>query len=77
MRRKDGVDQGALAEASLSNDHDVELKASLEQLVLNLTGNRVETDVARRSDFLNIWGGHGLYGVSGAVTRCRLGTLAH
>jgi hypothetical protein len=60
VRREDSVDQSALSEASLSNNHDVELKASLEQLMLNLAGDGVETDVGRRPDFLNCGGGHGL-----------------
>lgn len=60
VRREDSIDQGALAETSLSDDHDVELKASFEQLVLNLAGDGVETDVGSSSYFLNGWGGHGL-----------------
>ena len=35
-----------------TNDHDVELETTLEKLLLNLGGNRVETDIALEDGLL-------------------------
>jgi len=50
VRGKDGVDQGRFAQASLANTDDIKLKATFQQLSLNLRGNAVETDMASRED---------------------------
>lgn len=45
VRRKQRVDQRRLAQTRLTDDHHVELEAALEQLRLDLLGDRVEPDV--------------------------------
>lgn len=50
---EDGVDEGALSQASLTNDNHVELEAPLEELVLDLASDGVETDVGRRANILS------------------------
>lgn len=42
---KDGVDEGALPQPGLANDDYVELEAPLQELVFDLAGDGVETDV--------------------------------
>jgi len=48
---KDRVYQSRLSETGLTNNHDVELEAPLQELVLNLTSDRVETDIGGSLDF--------------------------
>jgi hypothetical protein len=45
-----------------TDDHDVELEAALQELVLDLARDRLEADVALRADLLD-FGGHGGQGV--------------
>lgn len=52
VRGEDGVDEGRLAQTSLADTDDIELKAALEELLLNLLGDAVETDVALGEDGL-------------------------
>ena len=42
-----------------TNDDDVELEAALQELVLNLLRDGVETDVGVRTDLFSGSGGHG------------------
>ena len=42
----------------LTNNDDVELETTLEQLVLNLLRDRVETDIGCCTNFLSDYGGH-------------------
>lgn len=60
VRGEDGVDEGRLAQTSLTNTDDIELEAALEELLLDLLGDAVETDVAFGED-----GGCLLRGCSG------------
>ncbi len=53
VRGEDGVDEGAFSQASLTNNNHVELEAPLEELVLDLAGDGVETDVGRRANILS------------------------
>lgn len=46
-----------------TNDDDIELKSTLQELVLDLLGDGVETDVGRGADFFNCDGGHLQQGV--------------
>lgn len=46
MRGKDGVDQRGFPETSLANADDIELETALQQLLLDLLGDAVETDMA-------------------------------
>ena len=39
-------------------DDDVELETALQELVLNLLRDGVETDIRCRTDFLNVCGSH-------------------
>lgn len=55
VRSEDGVDERALPKSCLSNDDDVELETPLEELVLNLAGDGVESNVRRRPNFLYRW----------------------
>ena len=56
VRGKDGVDQGGLAETGLSNADNIELEAALQELLLDLGGDAVETDVALGEDALRrLW----------------------
>jgi hypothetical protein len=41
-----------------TDDYDIELETTLQEFVLYLLGDRVETDVRRRADFFNSCGGH-------------------
>ena len=47
------------ATGARTNNHDIELETTLEELVLDLAGNRVETNVGRGPNLLNGGGGHG------------------
>lgn len=67
VRGKDGVDEGALSQSSLPYDDYVELEAALQQLVLDLTSDRVEADVGGCANFVNSSGGHGREQVMGTV----------
>lgn len=50
VRCEDGVDQGRFAQTRLTNADNVELETSLQQLLLDLGGDAVETDVAPGED---------------------------
>lgn len=41
-----------------TDDNDIELEAALQELVFNLLCDGVETNVSRRTDFLDICCGH-------------------
>lgn len=41
-----------------TNDDDIELKTTFQELVLNLLGDGVETDVGGSADFLDCNSGH-------------------
>lgn len=58
VRREDGVDERRLAQSRLADDHDIKLESALEQLVLDLLRDGVETDIRRRTDLLYFNGGH-------------------
>lgn len=60
VRGEDSVDKGALSKTSLSYDDYVELEAALQQLVLDLTSDRVEADIGGGADIFNSSGGHGV-----------------
>ena len=48
---------GLTGNLSLLTDHDhVELETTLQELVLNLLGDGVETDIRRRTNFLDFCG---------------------
>jgi len=57
MRSEDGVDESALPKSSLPDDNDIELEATLEQLMFDLAGDGVEADVGRRANLFYL-GGH-------------------
>lgn len=50
MRGEDGVDESRLAQTGLADTDDIELEAALEELLLDLVGDAVETDVALGED---------------------------
>jgi len=50
VRGEDGVDEGRLAQTGLADADDIELEAALEELLLDLVGDAVETDVALGED---------------------------
>jgi hypothetical protein len=50
VRGEDGVDEGRLAQTGLTDTDDIELEAALQELLLNLVGDAVETDVALGED---------------------------
>lgn len=58
MGSEDGIDESAFSEPSLANHNDVELETPLEQLVLNLAGDGVETDIGRGTDFFDSSSSH-------------------
>ena len=41
-----------------TNSNDVELETTLQELVLDLRGDRVETDIGCRANLLDSGGGH-------------------
>lgn len=41
-----------------TDNHDIELETALEELVLNLLGDGVETNVGLGTNLLDFWGGH-------------------
>ena len=45
-------------ETRTDGDH-VELEATLQELVLNLGGDAVETDIGAGANLFGCWGGHG------------------
>lgn len=53
MRRENGVYERRLSKTSLANDNDVELETSLQQLVLNLLRDGVETDIRVGANLLD------------------------
>jgi len=51
VRGENSVDERRLAQTSLTNDNDVELEPTLQELVFNLLRNTVKTDIGLRADF--------------------------
>lgn len=48
-------------EMKLTDDDDIKLETTLEELALNLSGDRVEADIGCSSDFFSGWGGHFIF----------------
>ena len=46
-------------EETRTNDDHVELETTLQELVLNLCGDAVETDIGAGANLFGCWGGHG------------------
>lgn len=55
---KESVDQGALSETGLTDDHDIELETALEELSFDLLGDAVEAHVGLQRCVLLVDGGH-------------------
>ena len=41
-----------------TDDDDIKLETTLQELVLNLLGDGIETNIRSRTDFFNVDGGH-------------------
>jgi len=58
VRREERVDQRRLSQTGLTNDDDIELETSFQELVLNLTRDGLETNVRVGADFVGLRLGH-------------------
>jgi hypothetical protein len=67
VRVEDVVDAGRLAQTGLADTDDIELEAALEELLLNLVGDAVETDVALGEDGRGLLRGCGCGGHCGCA----------
>jgi len=58
VRREERVDQRRLSQTGLTNDDDIELETSFQELMLNLTRDGLETNVRVGADFFGLSLGH-------------------
>lgn len=65
VRREKRVDQGRLSQTSLTNDDDIKLETSFQELMLNLTRDGFETDIGVGANIVRLCLGH--FTVNGSV----------
>jgi len=58
VRREERINQRRLPQTSLTNDNDIELETSFQELVFNLTRDCLETDVGVGTNIFGLCLGH-------------------